>query len=115
MRQLHFLNTLRRPGIYEVGGLGACTLISRRALEAGANFSKIKNLSLTGEDRHFCVRAAVLGFPLYVDTHLPAYHIYRNKDLEGVSTYRDCVRLPNVYNRETIDLTLFRGTDENSQ
>lgn len=57
-RQEQFINQLKKPGLYEVGGLGACTLIRRSALEKGANFNEIKNLSFWGEDRHFCVRAA---------------------------------------------------------
>ena len=32
-------------------------------------FGKIKNVSFWGEDRHFCIRAAAYGFPLFVDTH----------------------------------------------
>ncbi|RAV04562.1 glycosyltransferase [Paenibacillus sp. YN15] len=88
-RRTHeFLNKLRVPGLYEVGGLGACTLISRHALEAGVCFRKIPNLSLWGEDRHFCIRSAALGLSLFVDTHLPAYHIYRDSDLAGVDAYR---------------------------
>ncbi|ASS73730.1 glycosyltransferase [Tumebacillus algifaecis] len=78
-----FLQQLRKPGLYQVGGLGACTLIRRSALLAGVKFEKIGNLSLWGEDRHFCVRAAALGIPLFVDTHYPAYHIYRPSDLAG--------------------------------
>lgn len=87
-RKMEFLQLLRQPGTYEVGGLGACTLISRTAMEAGVRFAKIKNLSFWGEDRHFCIRAAALGFPLYVDTHYPAYHIYRESDLQGVAEYK---------------------------
>ncbi len=84
-RERGFLALLRVPGLYEVGGLGACTLISRNALEAGMSFAPVKNLMFVGEDRHFCVRASVLGFDLFVDTHFPAYHIYRESDLmEGV-------------------------------
>lgn len=83
-----FLALLRERGTYRVGGLGACTLISRHALQAGVSFSEIPNLSFWGEDRHFCVRAAALGLELYVDTHLPAYHIYRDEDLVGVEGYR---------------------------
>lgn len=82
-----FLQRLRQPGVYRVGGLGACTLISRRALAMGACFREIPNLSFWGEDRHFCIRAAALGLELYVDTHVPAYHIYRQSDLKGVSAY----------------------------
>lgn len=87
IRQTKFLNMLRIPGLYEVGGLGACTLISRKALVKGVSFEPIKNLTIHGEDRFFCIRAAVLGIPLFVDTHYPAYHIYREQDLEGVSSY----------------------------
>ncbi|MDR3295912.1 MAG: glycosyltransferase [Clostridiales Family XIII bacterium] len=86
-RQRKFLNQLKVPGVYEVGGLGACTLLSRNALLKNVNFSPIKNLTIWGEDRFFCVRAAVLGLDLFVDTHYPAYHIYRESDLPGVSAY----------------------------
>ena len=82
-RHQAFLDEMKTPGVYEVGGLGACTLIKRNVLEAGVNFSKIPNVSFWGEDRHFCIRAHVLGFPLHVDTHLPAYHIYRSSDMAG--------------------------------
>lgn len=79
-RELQFIHQLHVPGLYEVGGLGACTLIRRRALEAGVHFGKIKNVSYWGEDRHFCIRAAAYGFPLFVDTHYPAMHLYREAD-----------------------------------
>jgi CDP-glycerol glycerophosphotransferase (TagB/SpsB family)/GT2 family glycosyltransferase len=88
VRRQHFLNKLKRPGIYEVGGLGACTLISRKAIKLGVSFSQIPNLSFWGEDRHFCIRAAALGLKLYVNTRYPAYHIYRESDLEGVGSYK---------------------------
>lgn len=87
LRQIKFLNKLRIPGLYEVGGLGACTLISRSALIEGVNFNSIKNLTIHGEDRFFCIRAAVLGIDLFVDTYYPAYHIYREEDLNGVEDY----------------------------
>lgn len=87
-RVQEFLDQLRVPGIYEVGGLGACTLISRKALLAGVSFSEIRNLTLWGEDRHFCVRALALGLSLWVDTHYPAYHIYRESLLAGVEEFK---------------------------
>ncbi len=83
-----FLAGLRSPGLHEVGGLGACTLISRAALDGGVSFKEIPNISFWGEDRHFCVRAAALGFKLYADTCCPAYHLYRESDLAGVAEYR---------------------------
>ncbi|NLI91929.1 MAG: glycosyltransferase [Peptococcaceae bacterium] len=87
LRYLGFLNQLREPGVYEVGGLGACTLITQEALAKGVNFNEIYNITFWGEDRHFCIRAAALGFNLYVDTHYPAYHIYRLSDLPGAIEY----------------------------
>jgi len=68
---------LREPGLYRVGGLGACTLINRQALEAGINFSRITGVNFWGEDRHFCIRASCLGIGLYADTQAPPFHIYR--------------------------------------
>lgn len=87
-RGLEFVARLHEPGVYEVGGLGACTLLSRKALCGGISFSEIKNLTMWGEDRHFCVRACALGFSLYVDTNCPAYHIYRESLLAGVQAYQ---------------------------
>ncbi|MBW7475173.1 glycosyltransferase [Paenibacillus oenotherae] len=87
LRYDQFIAQLKQPGLYEVGGLGACTLISRQALLGGVHYGPISNLSFWGEDRHFCVRAAALGFRLYVDTSCPAYHIYRDSDLAGVEAF----------------------------
>lgn len=95
-RQNQFVEMLRSPGIYEVGGLGACTLIARSALEKGVSFKEIKNISFWGEDRHFCIRAAALDIRLYVDTHYPAYHIYRESDLDGVSEYKSLIKVKSM-------------------
>lgn len=67
----------RHPGLYKVGGIGGCNLISRKVIEAGVNYNQITNLSWTNwEDRAFCVRADVLGFKIFLDTHYPAIHLY---------------------------------------
>lgn len=83
-----FLAELKKPGVYEVGGLGACTLIKKEALNKGVSFSPLHNLDYWGEDRHFCVRAVALGIPLHVDTHYPSYHIYRESAMDGVEGYK---------------------------
>lgn len=108
-----FLRRLRIPGIYEVGGLGACTLISRKALEGGVRFARIYNVSFWGEDRHFCIRAAALGFRLHVDTHYPAYHIYRESELPGVQAYKaQYARKPRGDREMTVSLCMIVKNEE---
>ena len=74
---------LRTPGHYNVGGLGACTLISRAVIAADVDFTPLPNLSITGEDRWFCIRAAAAGFTLEACTHVEAmpFHVYRDEQL----------------------------------
>lgn len=67
---------LKEPGTYQVGAGGACTLLTKDALLKGLTFEKIKNIPYGGEDRHICTRAEVLGIDIYVDTYLPAFHVY---------------------------------------
>lgn len=99
IRRSQFFNQLRVPGVYEVGGVCACTLFSREALTKGVNFQPIKNLYISGEDRFLCVRAAVLGVGIFVDTYYPGYHIYRESDLAGVEEYVKSCRLPDKLTR----------------
>lgn len=89
LRTLEFINKIKEPGVYEVGGLGACTLIHKSAIEKGVNFDKVKNITFWGEDRHFCIRASVLGIGLYVDTNFPAFHIYRESDFLNALIFLD--------------------------
>jgi len=103
-----FYNMLKYPGTYEVGGMGACTLISRSALEKGISFQEIKNLTFIGEDRHFCIRAAALGIDLFVDTHYPAYHIYRDTDLLGVDAFKKICE-NKIANPKEIDDTFYES------
>ncbi|WP_152394423.1 glycosyltransferase family 2 protein [Paenibacillus guangzhouensis] len=96
---LEFLARLQVPGVYEVGGLGACTLIHRDALYDRISFGPISNLSFWGEDRHFCVRAKALGIPLFVDTHQPALHLYRASDLPKATAFFHIHRIAPVYQK----------------
>lgn len=74
-------NKWKQKGIYRVGMTGACTLIKRKVLEAGVNWNPINNLSITEwEDRAFCVRTAVNGFEIWIDTNYPAVHLYRESE-----------------------------------
>jgi hypothetical protein len=84
---------LRSPGVYDVGFIGGCLLVSQKVLQAGVNYSPIPNLTYWGEDRHFGVRAAVHGFQMKIDTTLPLYHIYRDDDLDGLGAWKNSVSL----------------------
>ncbi|MFS0879534.1 hypothetical protein [Metabacillus niabensis] len=98
-RHKEFIEMLRKPGVYEVGGLGACTLISQNAISKGISFKEIKNISFWGEDRHFCIRAQALGIDLFVETTYPAHHIYRDSDIMEIPNYNgeiDSVTYNNI-------------------
>lgn len=86
LRTSDFINKLKIPGIYKVGGLGGCILISKKTLNSGISFKRIYNISYMGVERHFSIRCAVLGFELYVDTSFPAFKFgedIERKDLES--------------------------------
>ena len=82
-----FVKQLKTKGVYPVGGLGACTMISKSALEKGVKFERLYNLTFWGEDRHFCIRAAALGIQLLASTFYPPFHIYRESDLALVDEF----------------------------
>lgn len=83
-----FLSALAfHPGLYRVSGLGACTLIAHKAIEAGVCFSELRGSMLRGEDRHFCLRAESLGLALFADSTLPPLHLYRESEVSRVEAY----------------------------
>lgn len=75
------LRRWRKPGQYRVGGAGACTLIRASAIRKGLSYSPVPSVTWFGEDRALQLRAAVLGIPIFLDTHYPAYHVYRVDEL----------------------------------
>lgn len=67
-----------------------------------------QQFNLLGEDRHFCIRAAALGLRLFVDTHYPAYHIYRSADLAGAERFlqKEVEVQPKVRGRLTLSMVV---------
>ena len=88
-RRMHkWFAMMRQPGVYEIGGGGACTWMSRRTMEAGVDYRPVHNLGWWGEDRFFQVRAAVAGIPMFADTHCPPLHLYRDSMLRQLGPWR---------------------------
>lgn len=71
----------RTPGIYRIGMTGACLLMSKKALQSRVNYDPVYNLSLWGEDRAFCVRAACEGLEMWLSTIHRPIHLYRPSEL----------------------------------
>ena len=86
--KMDMIEKLKKPGLYKVDGLGACTMISRHALELGVSFKEIPNLRIPGEDRPFCIRAGALGIDLYMDSVYPAYHINKEIYLDRLNEFK---------------------------
>lgn len=78
--EAEFRDRLARRQITPVAGYGACTLIARRALEAGVSFAPVPGVPMeglmAGEDRHFCIRARALHLSAVADPWPDIYHIY---------------------------------------
>lgn len=72
----------------QVWGLGACTLISRAALEKGVSFAKVAELPpgpmSDGEDRHFCARADNLHIEMVADAWPDIYHAYHTDEYDQI-------------------------------
>lgn len=70
------LINFKNKGTFQVDYTGACTLLSRKILEDKVSFKKIPSLDLLGEDKHFCIRASVMGYKIFMNTDYPAFHLY---------------------------------------
>ncbi|MCC4214654.1 hypothetical protein [Leeuwenhoekiella parthenopeia] len=76
------LLVLAQKGTHSVDFTGACTLLSRDILHAGVRFQRISNIEYLGEDKHFCIRAAVMGYEAFCNSDFPAFHIYNESYLQ---------------------------------
>lgn len=77
------LYRLYKKGLFKVGYSGACILIHKDVIRAGVSYTPINNISWSiWEDRAFCIRASLAGFDIFLDTNLPAEHLYRQSDYD---------------------------------
>lgn len=72
----------RIPGVHQTGGTGALMLVKASVLRK-VNYTPVSCVSFSiWEDRAFAIRAEVQGYKIYIDTTLPARHLYRRSDYE---------------------------------
>lgn len=72
----------RVPGVHQTGGTGALMLVKTDVLRK-VNYNPISCVSFSiWEDRAFAIRAEVHGYKIFIDTTLPARHLYRRSDYE---------------------------------
>lgn len=93
--------SLKENKIVPVDYTGACTLLSRKIIAEGVKFKKIPQVNAFGEDKHFCIRAGVLGFQPFLTTYYPAFHIYSNDLIEQAKRW-----IENDYNYDYLDTWL---------
>jgi len=89
MAEHEFFRSLRSRQLTQVWGLGACTLISRPAIERGAAYAPLlddlpKGGIWEGEDRSFCIRADRAHVEMWADPWPRVSHIYRPSDEESI-------------------------------
>jgi hypothetical protein len=92
MAEWEFRERLAKRQLTPVAGYGACTLINRRALEAGVSFAPVPGVPMeglmAGEDRHFCIRAQQLHLSAVADPWPDIFHIYHlPADLQHAPEY----------------------------
>ena len=80
------MERLKIMGVYDIGVVGACTLIGKRVIDNPyINYYPIENISTTRwEDQAFITRARCLipDITICVDTRKPARHLYRQSEYE---------------------------------
>lgn len=72
----------KQKGLYKCGGTGACILVDMEVYKKGINYNPIENISFWGEDRAFSIKAYAYGFDIWIDTHFPCTHLYRDSDIK---------------------------------
>lgn len=83
------LRKYQMRGLHKTGGTGACMLVKVPVFKSGVNYSKLYNVSFSNwEDRAFSIRAVAHGYELYIDTTLPARHLYKESDYENYLKYK---------------------------
>ena len=80
MDEAEFRQKLINRELTRVWGFGACTLLSRKVLEAGITFDPLPDVPqqglMAGEDRQFCIRAERAHIEAFADPWPDIFHVY---------------------------------------
>jgi hypothetical protein len=114
MAEWEFRERLAKRQLTPVAGYGACTLINRRALEAGVSFAPVPGVPMeglmAGEDRHFCIRAQQLHLSAVADPWPDIFHIYHLPvDLQRAPEYAARLNRPSLADAEHSDVSVQIG------
>lgn len=95
MDEATFRSKLVKRELTRVWGQGACSLISRRVLEAGIDFAPAPDFPQVGlnagEDRQFCIKAERSHLDMWADPWGDSFHVYHRAD--------DVPRIPEMLER----------------
>jgi hypothetical protein len=93
--EAEFRGKLIQRKLIQVWGQGACTLLDKRVLDNGLDFSPQPEVPqqglMAGEDRQFCIGAERRHIPMYADAWPDIFHIYHLPD--------DTQRIPEMLSR----------------
>ena len=100
MSEQEFRDKLARRQLVKVLGYGACTLLQRRALDAGVSFAPVEGVPraglMAGEDRQFCIRAQMLHLDGWAEPWPDIFHIYHPTDIDKAATYAQRLSEPHA-------------------
>lgn len=95
MDEATFRSKLVARQLTRVWGQGACSLINRRVLETGIDFSPAPDFPQVGlnagEDRNFCIKCERAHLDLWADNFPDIFHVYHRAD--------DVPRIPEMLER----------------
>lgn len=84
---VRYIQKLKTTDILDTNVIGDCTLFSKRVLQAGVTFHLLEQDFFLKDFGEACNGVVSDEYTAYVDTRMPAYHIYSEAELYKVSDY----------------------------
>jgi len=87
-RRTHFIQNLKKRGIHEVGGAGGCILLNKKLLNSNVLFKEIENSLFVNPDVHFCIRALVRNFSIFVNSSYPVFKFKKESEYNDLQDFK---------------------------